>query len=44
MSERGVHFDREANLKLKQECQRKWMERYDKTTEDFIEAYGKNYI
>lgn len=44
MSERGVHFDREANLKLKQECQRKWMERYDKTIDDFIEAYGKNYI
>ena len=44
MSDKGVHFDREADLKLKRECQTKWMEKNDKTVEDFIEAYGKSYI
>ena len=44
MSDKGVHFDRKADLKLKRECQTRWMERNGKTIEDFIEAYGKSYI
>ena len=43
MSDKGVHFDREADLKLKRECERAWVDR-NGTIEDFIEAYGKNYI
>ncbi len=43
MSDKGVHFDREADLKLKRECEREWVDR-NGTIEDFIEAYGKNYI
>lgn len=43
MSDKGVHFDREADLKLKRECQTRWMEK-NGTVEDFIEAYGKSYI
>lgn len=43
MSDKGVHFDREADLKLKRECEQKWID-LNGTTDDFIMAYGKNYI
>ena len=40
----GVHFNREQNIRLKQIGQRTWMKHYNKTIEDFIKEYGKNYI
>lgn len=40
----GVHFNRERNIRLKQIGQKTWMEHYNKTVEDFIKHYGKNYI
>lgn len=40
----GVHFNREFDLYLKQIAERAWLEYYDKTTEDFIKRYGRNYL
>lgn len=44
LSDHGVHFNPELDLRLKQECQRKWMETYGKTEEDFIAEFGRSYI
>ena len=42
----GVHgkYGKDFNLYLKQIGQRAWQEYYNKTTEDFIARYGKNYL
>lgn len=40
----GVHTNREKDLELKRICQRAWMEKNNKTIEDFISRYGKNYL
>lgn len=42
----GVHgkFGHEFDLYLKQIGQKAWQEYYNKTEEDFIKEYGKNYI
>ena len=44
MSNRGVHFNREFDLFLKRIGQQAWMDYYGKTTEDFIQEYGRNYL
>ena len=44
MSNRGVHFNREFDLYLKQIGQIAWMKYYGKTKLDFIKEYGRNYI
>ena len=44
MSNKGVHFNREFNLYLKRIGQQTWMDYYNKTAEDFIREYGKNYL
>lgn len=44
MSKRGVHFNREFDLYLKEIGQQAWMDYYGKTTEDFIKEYGRNYL
>lgn len=40
----GVHTHREKDLELKRICQRAWMEKNNKTIEDFISRYGKSYL
>ena len=42
----GVHgkYGKDLNLYLKQIAQKRWQEYYNKTTEDFIARYGKNYL
>lgn len=42
----GVHGKNghELDLKLKKIAEQKWLDHYNKTTEDFIERYGKNYL
>jgi len=40
----GVHFNRKIDLTLKARCQIAWQKYYNKTTEDFIARYGRNYI
>lgn len=44
MSDFGVHFDKKLNLDLKQECQRRWMVREGKSTEDFRMLFGRSYL
>lgn len=43
-SDSGVHFNREFDLELKRAGQQIWMEHYNKTEEDFIKRYGRNYL
>ena len=42
MSERGVHFNRELDLRIKRECQ----EAFEKlhSHEKFVEIFGKSYL
>lgn len=42
MSSYGVHFNRELDLRLKKECQKKFEERYGH--EKFMEVFKKNYL
>ena len=44
MSDQGVHFNRDTDLKLKQYCEEQWLKKYDKTTDDFIREFGRNYL
>ena len=40
----GVHFNRKLDLTIKAKCQIEWQKHYNKTTEDFIERYGRSYL
>lgn len=40
----GVHFNRELDLELKREAEKRWLEYYHKDIEDFIKKYGRNYL
>lgn len=40
----GVHKDAEINREVKQQAQRKAMEHYGWSVEDFIKIFGKNYL
>ena len=40
----GVHFNKSRDMQLKRIGQRTWMAHYGKTTDDFIKAYGRNYL
>lgn len=42
MSNEGVHFNRELDLKLKRECQEKFEETHSR--EEFMKIIGKNYL
>lgn len=44
MSDRGIHSNIEFDLYAKRKAQKRWMEFYGKTTEQFIKRYGKNYL
>ena len=41
---KGVHFCKIRDIRLKQIGQRAWMAHYGKTVDDFIKAYGRNYL
>ena len=43
-SNEGVHFNSLLDLKLKQDMEYQWMYYYNKSIEEFIKRYGKNYI
>ena len=43
-SNKGVHFNRELDLKLKRECERAWLNVNNATIKDFIKRFGKNYL
>lgn len=40
----GVHYNKDRNDRLKRIGQITWMRVYGKTKEDFIKAYGRNYL
>lgn len=42
MSDYGVHFNKQLDLKLKQECQRKYEETHSR--EEFMNLIGRNYL
>lgn len=42
MSNKGVHFDRQLDLRLKVLCQEKFEETH--TREEFFQLIGKNYL
>ena len=44
LSDDGVHFNHDLDIKLKQIAEWTWIEHYGKTEDDFIERYGKNYL
>lgn len=42
MSNHGVHFDRELDLRLKRECQEEFEKRWGH--EKFMSVFGRNYL
>lgn len=40
----GVHFNKELDLELKREAEKRWLEYYHKDIEDFIRKFGRNYL
>lgn len=42
MSNHGVHFDKELDLRIKQETQKRFEELYGHET--FMKEFGKNYL
>ena len=40
----GVHHNKEKMIKLKQIGQKAFMEYYNKTEDEFIQIFGKNYL
>lgn len=41
---KAIHKDYEYSLMAKKEAEKIWCSYYDKTTDDFREKYGRNYI
>lgn len=44
MSNKGVHFNREFDLLIKRAGEKRWCEYYNKTINDWIIKYGRNYL
>ena len=40
----GVHFNHKLDLELKKQMELYWLKYYNKTTDDFIKRYGRNYL
>ena len=40
----GVHFNKDLDLRLKREMEKQWLKTYNKTIEQFIMRYGRNYL
>lgn len=40
----GIHKDINLNIKYKKIAEKSWIKFYNKSIEDFIKRYGKNYI
>lgn len=43
-SNAGVHFNKELDQQLKQDMEYQWMYYYNKSIDDFIKRYGRNYL
>ena len=44
MSNEGVHFNKEFDLQLKKIAEQQWLSYYNKSINDFIKRYGRNYL
>lgn len=44
LSNEGVHNNKNLDLSLKKMAEKRWLEFYGKSEEDFIKRYGKTYI
>lgn len=44
MSDYGIHFNKTFDLDAKKKAQEIWMNYYNKSVDDFIERYGRNYL
>lgn len=44
MSDEGVHFNKNLDIYLKIMLERAWLDYYNKTIDDFIQRYGRNYL
>lgn len=44
MSGIGVHFNKTLDDILKKQMELAWLKKYNKSVEDFIKRYGKNYL
>lgn len=44
MSDKGIHFDKELDLRVKQMAQMEWMQQNNKTIEDWIKLFRRNYL
>lgn len=42
MSDKGIHFDKEFDLKVKRECQREYEKTH--TRQEFMSLIGRNYL
>lgn len=40
----GVHFNKKLDSELKRNMEVAWCEYYNKTPDDFIKKYGRNYL
>ena len=40
----GVHYNKTKDIRLKEIGERTWMQHYGKGVEEFIQAYGRNYL
>lgn len=43
-SNEGAHFNKELDLKIKRWAEEIWLKHNNKTIEDFIKKFGKNYL
>ena len=43
MSDASVHFNRQLDFRLKQECQKRWEVEHG-TREEFVRTFGRNYL
>lgn len=44
MSNEGIHYNKEFDKEVKQSMESRWLETYNKTIDDFIKRYGRNYL
>lgn len=44
MSKKGIHFNWDFDLYAKQEAEKVWLSYYNKTIDDFVARYGRNYL
>lgn len=43
-SKNSVHFNIKTDRELKRQVEEVWLKHYNKTVEDFIKRYGRNYL